>query len=488
MKTVFNNLTKIRKPLPLKSFSIKLGKTHVPTIEEIEQLIISKPKQRKQSIVLKTGKSQTELTEPKKRNKVTYKEIANLSFAKDIQCIINQTFLLESFSKNKDYSLDVNKTLDKLIHETTHNKKLKKYAIDEEKLYYTFSHFDLTPEQMIEIIDVINKQGIEIKYSNTNNKKDDINDNFGIYDTKEINYKNPILNSNEGLEDGMKSFLTTLGDSRILSTDEEVELGRLLNEGDKEQQEYAIKQFYTSNLRLVTSIAKKYLNRGLDLPDLIQEGSSGLIKAIYKFDWSLKNKFSTYATWWIRQAITRAIADQSRLIRIPVHMVETVNKMNKIERRLIQELGRNPTNLEILNEFPHKLKSDLTIKKISEIRRLNNDPVSLDKPVGHDEESQFADFIHDDNIISPEQFTENQILSEELEKLFKKVLNEEEEKIIRMRFGLLPEVKYLTLNVIADELNMSVDKVRQIESKALRKLKHPSKSAKLRQLFSERNV
>lgn len=265
----------------------------------------------------------------------------------------------------------------------------------------------------------------------------------------------------------------------MLSAKEEIEYAKMLENKDPEIRQYAVNQLMTSNLRLVTSISKKYLSRGLEIEDLIQEGSLGLMKAIQKFDYKMGNKFSTYATWWIRQAITRAIADQGRTIRIPVHMVETINKLNKVERSLTQEFGREPTIDELCEEMGGSVNG-FTTKKISLIKKLNVEPVSLDKPIGSDEESQFVDFVKDNNILTPDQFTEKGLVAEHINQLFKSVLKDKEETIIKMRYGLSPYPGPMTLEEVGEEFGVTRERIRQIEAKALRKLKHPSKSAKLK--------
>ncbi|MDE5617638.1 MAG: sigma-70 family RNA polymerase sigma factor [Ureaplasma sp.] len=378
--------------------------------------------------------------------------------------------ILESSNKNNILLLSPNQILENLIL-IAKNKK-NKGNLSLVTLENSFDHFALTEDEMQEIFDILDKNNVNIiDDTNVTNNKNKKQDNYGIDDTDDLAiHQRRSTSTNDRIDDGIKAFLETLGDSKMLPASEELYLGELLKKGDEEQRQYAIDQLFTSNLRLVTSIAKKYLNRGLDLEDLIQEGSQGLLKAISKYDYSLKNKFSTYATWWIRQAITRSIADQARIIRIPVHMVETINKMIKCERKLVQELGRDPTIEELCEEMGGSM-AGLTPKKISYIKKINIDPVSLDKPVGHDEESQFVDFVQDNDIISPEANIENELLLEQIDEIFKKILNDKEEQIIRMRYGLPPYEKAYTLEEIGEKFNFTHERTRQIESKVLRTLK-----------------
>lgn len=308
-------------------------------------------------------------------------------------------------------------------------------------------------------------------------------------------YRRTSISTQDKTTDSIKSFLSTLGASRMLNAKKEQELARLLKSENKDDREYAFNQFVTSNLRLVTSIARKYLNRGLDLEDLIEEGALGLMKAIKKFDYTLGHKFSTYATWWIRQAITRAIADQGRIIRVPVHMVEIINKVMKMERTLLQRNGREPTIKEIYDELKDTEKN-LTLKKISEIKKLNIEPISLDKPVGKDEESQFIDFVRDVDSVTPENYTNKIMLKEQIDKSLKNNLSEIEEKIIRLRYGLPlkdddgkehENRKPMSHEEVAEFLNITKEQVKQYEAKAIRRLKQPSKNKRLRELFNHIN-
>lgn len=446
-----------------------------------------KTKKKKTSIILGGSKTSSEVLPKRTTKKEAIKSVAQLSFSDSLANTFDQRMVLESSNKNSLLLLNPNEILDTLIHQSK-NKKTKKdkNVIYQQKLEDAFKHFSLSDDEWDEIFKILDAEGIKISEDEPtkkikNGKK---REDYGIDDTEELNASKTGYSSsiNDRVDDGVKAFLGTLGESKMLTNDEELFLGKLLIEGDEEQKQYAIDQFFTSNLRLVTSIAKKYLNRGLDLEDLIQEGSQGLLKAISKYDYNLKNKFSTYATWWIRQAITRAIADQARIIRIPVHMVETINKLIKAERKLVQELGRDPTVEELCQEMGGTI-AGLTPKKVSDIKKLNIDPVSLDKPVGHDEESQFVDFVQDNDVVSPEEHTEMELLLEQIDEIFKKVLTDKEEQIIRMRYGLPPYQKQMTLEEVGKECNFTRERARQIESKALRRLKQLPRIKKLASFF-----
>ena len=270
------------------------------------------------------------------------------------------------------------------------------------------------------------------------------------------------------LEDPVRMYLKEIGKVQLLSAEEEIELAKRMEDGD----DLARARLAEANLRLVVSIAKKYLGRGLLFLDLIQEGNLGLIKAVEKFDYKKGYKFSTYATWWIRQAITRAIADQARTIRIPVHMVETINKVMRISRQMTQELGREPSAEEIAVEM------NISEEKVRDILKVAQEPVSLESPVGEEEDSHLGDFIQDDNIMAPAEAATLMLLKEQLEEAMS-ALTPREQEVLKMRFGL-NEAQPLTLEQVGKHFNVTRERIRQIESKALRKLKHPSRSKKLR--------
>lgn len=277
------------------------------------------------------------------------------------------------------------------------------------------------------------------------------------------------LGSNVKINDPVKMYLKEIGRVDLLTHEQEIELAKRILEGD----EQAKKELAAANLRLVVSIAKRYVGRGMLFLDLIQEGNMGLIKAVEKFDYTKGFKFSTYATWWIRQAITRAIADQARTIRIPVHMVETINKLTRIQRQLVQELGREPTAEEIAEKM-----DGMTPAKVREIQKISLEPVSLETPIGEEDDSHLGDFIEDEGAMSPDDYASNELLKDELNEVLLE-LTDREEKVLRLRFGL-DDGRTRTLEEVGKEFNVTRERIRQIEAKALRKLKHPSRSKRLR--------
>ena len=277
------------------------------------------------------------------------------------------------------------------------------------------------------------------------------------------------LGSNVKINDPVKMYLKEIGRVDLLTHEQEIELAKRILEGD----EQAKKELAAANLRLVVSIAKRYVGRGMLFLDLIQEGNMGLIKAVEKFDYTKGFKFSTYATWWIRQAITRAIADQARTIRIPVHMVETINKLTRIQRQLVQELGREPTAEEIAEKM-----DGMTPAKVREIQKISLEPVSLETPIGEEDDSHLGDFIEDEGAMSPDDYASNELLKDELKEVLLE-LTDREEKVLRLRFGL-DDGRTRTLEEVGKEFNVTRERIRQIEAKALRKLKHPSRSKRLK--------
>ena len=277
------------------------------------------------------------------------------------------------------------------------------------------------------------------------------------------------LSSNVKINDSVRMYLKEIGRVPLLSADEEVNLALRIQQGDQE----AKQELAEANLRLVVSIAKRYVGRGMQFLDLIQEGNMGLMKAVEKFDHTKGFKFSTYATWWIRQAITRAIADQARTIRIPVHMVETINKLVRIQRQLLQELGREPTPEEIGAEM------DLPTEKVREILKIAQEPVSLETPIGEEDDSHLGDFIEDDNATSPAEHTAYALLKEQLDEVLEQ-LTDREENVLRLRFGLDKNGEIRTLEQVGQVFGVTRERIRQIEAKALRKLRHPSRSKQLK--------
>ncbi|MCI8271755.1 MAG: RNA polymerase sigma factor RpoD [Erysipelotrichaceae bacterium] len=275
--------------------------------------------------------------------------------------------------------------------------------------------------------------------------------------------------SHTKINDPVKMYLKEIGRVDLLDPNDEPEIARRIQEGD----EVAKRKLIAANLRLVVSIAKKYVGRGMLFLDLIQEGNMGLVKAVEKFDYTKGFKFSTYATWWIRQAITRAIADQARTIRIPVHMVETINKLTRIQRQLVQDLGRDPTAEEIAEKM-----ENITPEKVREIQKIALEPVSLETPIGEEDDSHLGDFIEDKEALSPDEYANNQLLKDEINMVLQG-LTEREEKVLRLRFGLY-DGRTRTLEEVGKEFNVTRERIRQIEAKALRKLKHPTRSKRLK--------
>ena len=352
--------------------------------------------------------------------------------------------------------------------------KKKKNVLEYQEISDYFKDQPLDAEQMDKIFDFLEASGVDVLRITENSADDlmldDDMDIDGLDDEEEVELDKIDLSVPEGvsIEDPVRMYLKEIGKVPLLSAEEEIELAKKMEQGD----ENAKKRLAEANLRLVVSIAKRYVGRGMLFLDLIQEGNLGLIKAVEKFDYRKGYKFSTYATWWIRQAITRAIEDQARTIRIPVHMVETINKLIRVSRQLLQELGREPTPEEIAEEM------DMPVDRVREILKISQEPVSLETPIGEEEDSHLGDFIQDDNVPVPADAAAFTLLKEQLVEVLG-TLTEREQKVLRLRFGL-DDGRARTLEEVGKEFNVTRERIRQIEAKALRKLRHPSRSRKLK--------
>ena len=347
-----------------------------------------------------------------------------------------------------------------------------------EELNSHLEKMDLTPEKIEEIYDRFDAMNIQIVSADLDLGDDDLGlqdvleDDIDLSSLDEEDLIDPVdLAAEYNLDDPVRMYLKEIGQVRLLSAEEEVELAKRVCEGDQD----AKNKLTEANLRLVVSIAKKYSGRGLHILDLIQEGNTGLIRAVDKFDWTKGNKFSTYATWWIRQAITRAIADQARTIRVPVHMVEVINKATRCNRKLVQELGREPTVEEIAKEL------GLPVEKIIEANRTAADTLSLDTPVGDEEDTSIGSFVEDERTPGPADATSNALLAEALKEILD-TLTEREADVLKMRFGMY-DGRTHTLEEVGQIFGVTRERIRQIENKAIRKLRHPSRAKKIRDFY-----
>ena len=346
--------------------------------------------------------------------------------------------------------------------------KKKKNVLEYQEISDFFTDMTLEEEQFDRILETLEQNNVDVLRIT---EEDDVDDEEIILtEEDEVDVENIDLSVPDGIsiEDPVRMYLKEIGKVPLLSAEEEIELAKKMEMGDED----AKKRLAEANLRLVVSIAKRYVGRGMLFLDLIQEGNLGLIKAVEKFDYRKGYKFSTYATWWIRQAIMRAIADQARTIRIPVHMVETINKLIRVSRQLLQELGREPTPEEIAEEM------NMPVDRVREILKISQEPVSLETPIGEEEDSHLGDFIQDDNVPVPADAAAFTLLKEQLVEVLG-TLTEREQKVLRLRFGL-DDGRARTLEEVGKEFNVTRERIRQIEAKALRKLRHPSRSRKLK--------
>ena len=353
--------------------------------------------------------------------------------------------------------------------------KTKKNVLEYNEINDAFRGFDLTEDKMDLILEYLEKANIDVVNSSIEEtgKEDDLllgdEDDIILSEEDEVEIIDDVdVLEGVSTEDPVRMYLKEIGNVPLLSTEEEIELAKKVEEGD----EAAKKKLTEANLRLVVSIAKKYVGRGMPFLDLIQEGNMGLMKAVDKFDYSKGYKFSTYATWWIRQAITRGIADTGRTIRVPVHMVETINKTLRMTRTLLQELGREPTPEEVAERL------NVPVSRVREVLKISRDPVSLDTPIGEEDDSHLGDFIEDDSALSPADSAAFSMLREELNTALES-LTDRERQVVELRFGLR-DGRARTLEEVGREFNVTRERIRQIEAKALRKLRHPSRSKRLK--------
>ncbi len=383
---------------------------------------------------------------------------------------------------DSDDDIDITKYQERIKKLLSAAKK-KKNVLEYKEVEACFADLSIDDEQFDRILDVLDQSGVDVLQVQEN---DDATDDMTIdmdidmemvddeevvlTEEDEVDVENIDLSVPDGvsIEDPVRMYLKEIGKVPLLSAEEEIELAKRMEDGDEE----AKKKLAEANLRLVVSIAKRYVGRGMLFLDLIQEGNLGLIKAVEKFDYRKGYKFSTYATWWIRQAITRAIADQARTIRIPVHMVETINKLIRVSRQLLQELGREPSPEEIAEEM------GMPVERVREILKISQEPVSLETPIGEEEDSHLGDFIQDDNVPVPVDAAAYTLLREQLEEVLD-TLTDREKKVLSLRFGL-EDGRGRTLEEVGKEFNVTRERIRQIEAKALRKLRHPTRSRKLR--------
>lgn len=454
LKEIEENKEPKTKKKATKSENTKIEKKETAKKDEVKKEATKKEIEKKETAKKEKAKKETAKKEELKDKTVKEEEIIEEP-EKEVKTEVAEETKIEDQENDKIKDEKVNNIL----------KKAK------EKGKITYGDLaseldDVNPEQIDKVFDAFEELGVDLL-------NDDIDEEPDIEDLKEVEdlkLDEITDTSYEGInvDDPVRMYLREIGRIPLLTFDQELELAKRILKGDEE----AKKELAESNLRLVVSIAKKYVGRGMLFLDLIQEGNMGLIKAVEKFDYTKGFKFSTYATWWIRQAITRAIADQARTIRIPVHMVETINKLIRTSRHLLQQLGREPTPEEIAAEM------EIPVEKVMEIQKIAQDPVSLETPIGEEDDSHLGDFIQDDDSPAPHDSAAYTLLKEQLEEVMN-TLTPREAKVLKLRFGL-EDGKARTLEEVGKEFDVTRERIRQIEAKALRKLRHPSRSKKLR--------
>lgn len=363
--------------------------------------------------------------------------------------------------------LDSDLTIEQVKDQLTEIGK-KRGVLTYEEIAERMANFEIESDQMDEYYEYLGEQGVEVMSESEANDDDADPDIQELSKEEEFDLNDLSVPPGVKINDPVRMYLKEIGRVDLLSAEEEINLAKRIEDGDEE----AKRRLAEANLRLVVSIAKRYVGRGMLFLDLIQEGNMGLIKAVEKFDYRKGYKFSTYATWWIRQAITRAIADQARTIRIPVHMVETINKLIRVQRQLLQDLGREPSPEEIAEDM------DLTPEKVREILKIAQEPVSLETPIGEEDDSHLGDFIEDQDATSPSEHAAYELLKEQLEDVLD-TLTDREENVLRLRFGL-DDGRTRTLEEVGKVFGVTRERIRQIEAKALRKLRHPSRSKRLK--------
>mgnify|MGYP000592619469 CR=1 FL=1 len=446
---------------------MKKEESNQPSIEEKKKV---KKKENDKEIEKEMDKDKT-----KKKVSKQEKEIVTVDEKKKVKAVQKTEkpdSSKEDEQKQDDKENKNKKTEERTIDEISRDKvaDILKKAKENGKMTYgelATELEDTNPEQIDKVFDAFEELGVDILRDDDLDVEPDLED---LEDVEDIKLEEIDLTNIEGvsIDDPVRMYLREIGKIPLLTYDQELELAKRILEGDEE----AKQKLTESNLRLVVSIAKKYVGRGMLFLDLIQEGNMGLIKAVEKFDYTKGYKFSTYATWWIRQAITRAIADQARTIRIPVHMVETINKLIRTSRHLLQQNGREPTPEEIAKEM------EIPVEKVMEIQKIAQDPVSLETPIGEEDDSHLGDFIQDDDSPAPQDSAAYTLLREQLEEVMG-TLTSREAKVLKLRFGL-EDGKARTLEEVGREFMVTRERIRQIEAKALRKLRHPSRSKKLR--------